>query len=155
MTSGMLMNPSHVEKGVYSTTLKIAYQEEADYESDSEEEPKKDYNHNLLMVTDEKNWAQFNAKKHPNMHKGNQFFVPFDDPDEYEEEDLPKLKEGQFVARSFEYPGFTATQWHPHKDIDTKSALRYLGRFAKQCERYVIPCCEGEEKPSPSVKNTF
>ncbi len=134
MTSGMLVNPHHAHDGIYRTEHDTVFKEEEGYESDPDEEPHKDYNHNLLMVTTKKKWQQFNAKMHPNMRKGRINFFPSEGAFCREEDEwLPELDENHVVARSFTFPGLIATQWHPHKSLITKSAIRYLHLFARAC----------------------
>ena len=146
MSSGMLLNPGHASDGIYHSEHDTAYQDEDGYESDPDEEPNKDYNHNLLMITTKSKWRQFNAKMHPNMQKGRLGFFPSENVFCREEDDwLPELEKEQVVARSFTFPGLIATQWHPHKSLATKSAIRYLHLFARACSSY---------QPEPHVSPT-
>lgn len=150
MTSGMLLNPHHRETVHYDTKYEIKRHLEDGYESDPEELSQNDYNHNLLMVTTKKEWPKFHAKPHPSMHKEIGFFFPSHEYFSEEYEDGPPcLPKDHIVARSFTFPGCTATQWHPHKSLQTKSGNHYLHLFGQQCEAYQDDQSRSLEKAKP------
>lgn len=138
MTAGMLMNPGHTEAGIYTFKEDTETKQPDGYESDQDEIEQNDYNHNLLMVTTKKNWPKFNAKPHPNMKQSRPSFFPHHDYFTDFEGLAPRLEDDQIVARSFTFSGCIATQWHPHKSLQTKSARHYLHQFGQQCLDYQV-----------------
>lgn len=134
---GSIMNSLHEDYCDYDIASLEDYVVEADYESDPEEEAVKDYEHNLMMAVSKEKWPSFNAKTHPIMDSIDTYFtlVP-DSPDETAGL-KPTLLDNAIIARSFEFPGCIATQWHPHAYVDTKSSIRYLREFGSQCLDYL------------------
>lgn len=132
---GEICNPKHLTDNQFETSLKRTFSPEIDYESDDEEEDDKDYDHNLIMVGFKEKWGSYQAKEHPVVYRNSIFSDPVD------ESDL-RLPEGTTIAKSFEHPGCIGLQWHPHRNIDTKSSIHYLHQFGQQCARYKV----GESK---------
>lgn len=140
---GSIMNTNHLAECDYSLMPDRSLEIASNYESETEEEDDKDYEHNLIMSTNDKNWPSFHAKQHPIMKNVHHFLSPIDDG--YTDMQLkgPRFPDYQQIAKSFEFPGCIATQWHPHAYIDTNASVRYLTEFGKQCLDYQ------ERKSSP------
>lgn len=130
---GEIKNPNHIYRSRFETILQTSPIEEDGYESDPDEEETKDYDHNLLMIGSQKQMDAYHAKPHPLMLIDSFFSLPKHHVVPAREAELPP---GQIVAKSFEHPGCIALQWHPHRDINSKSAIHYLHQFGRQCADY-------------------